>query len=234
MVAPLDAIIAQEVRAWIDGQEPRASSVVRRGLLSAFADYEVASRTLGVSAAEVEAEDVFGDSPGAWQFAFTNPGLGRFADGIRSAGEQYAETVESVRSEWAALPADRRKAVFAAGVLEDILGALREYPEELREAAQRITALGPDDLLELLPRFPTLDVLITLGEAKARDTSRPTDPNDLWDIAFLAVAIPYLDCVVTERFWAHLATATGVSERYECPVLARLEDLRPLVEPTVE
>lgn len=225
VVRPVEGVIAEELSKWIRGEKVVAACPVRRGLLSAMADYDDFARQLGKTAAEVEAEDRFGDNPEAWMFALSRMQDSAALAAVEGAADRYAKTVESVRSAWVDLPAHQRLAYYAGGVLDDVLHVLRPHSPDVEAAALRLQALPADELVASLSRIPTLDVMIRLGEAKVRDRTRPTDPNDLWDLAFLSLAIPYFDVVVTERSWSHLAASLGLEQRYSCRVLSRLQDL---------
>jgi hypothetical protein len=62
---------------------------------------------------------------------------------------------------------------------------------------------------------------------RLRQQSQDTNwkPNDLNDIASLAVAIPYCDVVVTERQWSHMARRAELDRRFNTVIL---HDLRSL------
>ena len=102
--------------------------------------------------------------------------------------------------------------------------------DELRAAVRRLQEVPSKSLPEALEDIPTLHTLFALSEAKTRDMSRPTDPNDVWDIGFFAPAIPYCQVVVTEKYWSHIARATKLDTKYSCQVLARLGDLIPVLK----
>ncbi len=84
-------------------------------------------------------------------------------------------------------------------------------------------------MLEGLTAFwshvPSLDVDCELTLYRDRQWSRSVDPNDMRDIAYLALAMPYCDLVVTERFWARAAEETGLTEKYSTVVCADLTEL---------
>ncbi len=63
--------------------------------------------------------------------------------------------------------------------------------------------------------IPTIDVPTTLMLQRDRNPGHRTHPNDGKDFAFLKVAIPYANVVVTERSWGHFAAASGVADRYD-------------------
>jgi hypothetical protein len=98
-------------------------------------------------------------------------------------------------------------------------------PPDTKSAISRLLTLTGAEFLSAVTQIPTVDVLVGVGEATARDTNQPTKPNDLWDLSFLSVAVPYFDAVVTERTWVHHAISLGLHSRYNCHVLGRLTDL---------
>jgi hypothetical protein len=225
VVRPAELVVAEELAQWGRGESAHAGSAVGRGLLAAMGDYGKHAQTLGVSAAEVEYEDLIGDNPLAWSFALSRPEFGAWALQIHAIADRYVATVDRGRSRWARLPQDRRMRVYAQGVLADIQAALSPVPADTQSAIDRLLALAVPEFLAAIAQIPTVEVMVRVGEAAARDTNQPTKPNDLWDLSFLSVAIPYFDVVVTERTWAHHATALGLSSRYSCQVLPRLTDL---------
>jgi hypothetical protein len=226
VVAPLVAVLAEELRKWTEGGAPTVDAPVRRGLLSALADYADAARVLGVPEEEVLLEDRFGDSPEAWNFALTQPAFRAVAASVHEAANNYEKRVESVRERWLELDKVERLRAYTLGVVEDLRVALHPLTPPVSAALDRIeldVAAAPYSVI------PSLDIMITLGEAKSRDRTRRTDPNDLWDLAFLGIAIPNLDVVLTERLWAHLARAEGISEKYGCEVLSNTHELLPIL-----
>lgn len=63
--------------------------------------------------------------------------------------------------------------------------------------------------------------------------SREIDANDVMDVSFLSVAIPYCDIIVTEQFWVDLAKRNRLDQAY-CTILltdlAGLEQHFPIYE----
>lgn len=63
--------------------------------------------------------------------------------------------------------------------------------------------------------------------------SREIDANDVMDVSFLSVTIPYCDNIVTEQFWVDLAKRNRLDQAY-CTILltdlAGLEQHLPIYE----
>lgn len=225
VVRPAELVVAEELARWHRGERPNVDAVVGRGLLAALGDYAKHAQALGVSAAEVQYEDLMGDNPLAWYFALSRPEFAASASQIHTIANHYVATVDSVRAQWAQLPHDQRLDIYAQGVLGDIQAAFSPVPHDTKAAIDKLRALRGADFLSAIAQIPTVDVMVRVGEATVRDTNQPTKPNDLWDLSFLSVAVPYFDAVVTERTWVHHATSLGLAGRYKCHVLAKLTDL---------
>ena len=60
----------------------------------------------------------------------------------------------------------------------------------------------------------TLDVQLTLSIARDRDLQRTIPPNDLRDLYWLGIAIPYAKLVVTENHWGNLVRANHLETKY--------------------
>ena len=72
---------------------------------------------------------------------------------------------------------------------------------------------------------PTLIVEIELATERDEHWDKEVDPNDMTDISFLSVAIPYCDIVVTEKFWTDLARRKKLHEKYDTAILSDLLEL---------
>lgn len=225
VIKPTESLTSEELLKWERGEIPRAGTAIRRGLLSAFTTYEFAAGNLRLYPTEISEADNIGDDPDAWSFALTRPWFRQQAATVDAQADAYAKRVESVRAAWWSRPPIRRKEVYAEGLLQDTIASLQPPTPQLHKALLKLEQTPVDELPARLAEISTLDVLMVLGEAKTKDMSRRTDPNDLWDLAFLATVIPYFDLVVTEKYWAHLATTTGIARKYSCQVLAKIEDV---------
>lgn len=229
ILRPAEVLHAEELGNWAAGRPARASTAMGRGLLASYSDHRVAASRFGVSAEEVADIDAYGDTPAAWHRALTSTNFRQEAAQVHAIAQRYAQVVDSVRGEWAKQPPLKRKVLFAEGLLNDTVKALHPIADDVQVAVDKLQHVPSADLPTALSEIPTLDVLFTLSEGKTRDLCRPTDPNDLWDLGFLAAAIPYCDVVVTEKYWSSLARSTKLDQKYSCQVLARTSDLKTVL-----
>ncbi|MBU0470570.1 MAG: hypothetical protein KJ984_03785 [Nanoarchaeota archaeon] len=78
---------------------------------------------------------------------------------------------------------------------------------------------------QFLKSIPTAYVFHILNDARNMNFSRPIEPNDLWDLGTLAIAVPYCDIVVTEREWANILNQNKIGELYGTKIIHKIEDL---------
>jgi hypothetical protein len=90
---------------------------------------------------------------------------------------------------------------------------------------QDFTALGLPRLLNFWSRVPSLDVDCELTIYRDRQWSRVVDGNDFSDIGHLAIAIPYCNAAVVERFWSRALVETGLGSKYSAAIFRDISDL---------
>jgi hypothetical protein len=82
---------------------------------------------------------------------------------------------------------------------------------------------------EFFNAIPQLHVQSVLTLTRDRNRDASPDRNDLKDLFFLGVALPYADFMVTEKSWGHLSRASKVSAHYRTEVVS-LEALPQTLE----
>jgi len=232
VLSALSVVMEQEFER-IDKKVIEPLIVIRRGLMAAMESYQTAARPLGVTPEELEALDMESDTPGAWLFALTQRDENRRAEAGAKVFEiagRYAETVEEVRSKWKEMTPDERRHIFAQGVLADAKDTFGQNSSLIRNVAALMETLPSLQFLEVIAKIPTLDVQIALGIAKTQQWTKKTDPNDVYDIGFMMLAIPYCDVVVTEKLWVDLVNRSDLAEKYNTKVVSNLLELREILE----
>lgn len=109
----------------------------------------------------------------------------------------------------------------------ELLGALRGLGMPPKEFFGLLKS--PEDYMRFFHDVPTIDVFVMLGLARDRDMARPIHRNDLKDIGFMSVALPYANIVVAEKYWAHQANATKLAAKYHTEVATDAADLPRLL-----
>ncbi len=107
------------------------------------------------------------------------------------------------------------------GLNKDIILALDAVGRTMGD----FVGLGQERVIKFMSSVPSIDVDCELTIYRDRQWSKPVDPNDTRDIASLALAIPYCDIVLTERFWARAIKETGLDDKYNTKVFTDLSEL---------
>jgi hypothetical protein len=113
---------------------------------------------------------------------------------------------------------------------------IRSFHEQLGASLSRVGhnldsffSRGPEFAVRFWSEVPSLHVDCELTLYRDRQWSRTAEPNDIIDIAHIALTVPYCAAVVVERFWAHALKATGVAQKYGTAVFTDLEELRAFI-----
>ena len=149
------------------------------------------------------------------------------------AGEAGAVGIfEGDRVRAAGLSLEQRRTVEFEGLFfgnglyrPDLEAALRELGLTARDFRARVHS--GQDAVRFLADIPNLDILLTLRLARDQDQMRPIDRNDIRDLDWLSVALPYSNLVVSENYWGHQVRATKLDGKYGTVLLT---DLRQLPE----
>jgi hypothetical protein len=148
---------------------------------------------------------------------------------FRRRDEEAAERVKAIRELDSKLDQQEKRRRELTNVLTN-----GSYASRLRAVLARCNVdtdlfykwLGEaDHLARFTEELCGLNVSTTLMLARDRNPHHAVHVNDGRDYAFLGVAVPYGNVVVTENSWAHLANVTRLADKYETTVIARTHDL---------
>ena len=93
------------------------------------------------------------------------------------------------------------------------------------KAFDDFVALGPEGMSDFFDNVPTLDVDRTLSIYRNRQWTRQVEGNDLNDLGYLALAIPYCDVVLVENFWGHAIRSLYLDAKYGTQVFTDIGEL---------
>lgn len=119
------------------------------------------------------------------------------------------------------------------GRLDDVavMSELADILDPLMSECDR-SGIDPRDLIgskeaqyDLLRGIPSRWVMSELRRVRLRNPQQPWKRNDLNDLLFLSIAVPYCDVVVTERQWARHINQLGLADQHDTTVLHDLTDL---------
>jgi len=155
--------------------------------------------------------------------------------------KELAEEVDSIRKEWDKGIDDNKKRrrfafyrYFYHNVFSDLLRKIHRaglyFPLSEIYDFEKYIHEG-DKMVDLfLQSFPSRYSYIALNNAKDLQKHRDVKPNDIYDVFSLAVAIPYCDIVVTEKFWAAETKRADLDKIYNTKIFSSLDELSSLID----
>lgn len=154
------------------------------------------------------------------------PGIDQYNASIGAT----AADVDRIRRLVQQKPRDFQRRAFIARLIFDRLqNHQREFQEALKPTGMSIDAffsgLDVAGFKQLLDDMPTTHVEKELKDLRFAQYQKDIDDHDLHDMAFLSVAIPYADIVVTERSWAAMARQKHLDQAYNTILLSDLAAL---------
>lgn len=78
---------------------------------------------------------------------------------------------------------------------------------------------------EFMIEMPTLYTSFRMTFQVQLDTGRKIQLNDIYDEVSLAIAIPYCDVVVADKFWAAIAKQCKLDKIYHTAILSSVKDV---------
>lgn len=143
---------------------------------------------------------------------------------------KYVKTLESNRQKAKDVgntEEERRKILinnsFQNDILPHLIGAAEQIDFNIGNVLTQDIAFNTFDGFYM--QFPTYYCHLDLLLGRDFHWDRTIKPNDLQDIMPLAVAIPYTDIVVAEKFFAGVAYKQGLHERFDTTIRTDLQDL---------
>lgn len=85
-----------------------------------------------------------------------------------------------------------------------------------------------EKVINLFQEISSEYVYFSLTDRRDRDLSKNIEPNDLYDITSLAIAIPYCDIVWTEKRFGTMARELKLEEIYKTKIPKNLEEFKSL------
>lgn len=73
--------------------------------------------------------------------------------------------------------------------------------------------------------MPSANIHVALVEAAHRNRDKSWEPNDIFDVDGLSIAVPYCDMVVTERHACHVIRTARIPQGMQTEIVPRLSDL---------
>jgi hypothetical protein len=146
---------------------------------------------------------------------------------ISKIGKQDASVAEKQRTTNRPYSKEMRRRAQYGEYTFEFQRHLTQSLAPLGKSLEEFFALGHEKLIAFWSTVPSLDVNCELILYRDRQWSRQVAANDTADLGHLALAVPYCDAVVVERFWKRALTETKLDEKYGTAVYA---DIRELID----
>lgn len=165
------------------------------------------------------------ESPEAIEFALKQ----KTPKSMDKGREEIVITMENIRKDLLRFKDnDLRKRVFLArNIYAMVLPELAKISYECKLPKDFFIKEKPNrrDIYEFLDNIPSALCLFTLIYQRDQQLQRPIKTNDINDIWFLTLALPYSDIVVTEKMWASIARRTHLDRKCNVIVLSSISEL---------
>lgn len=148
--------------------------------------------------------------------------------GIIHQERERAQVMDRVRLTDGTLSAKERKRLelqnqWDGGFGQDVQTVLSELGIPRDTFSEWLSA--DDHLFAFWGAIPSVQVLLDLEIASAKQRDRAFEANDFRDMSFYETAIPYANVLLTETYWADRIRYAKLHERYDTRVLHRLADV---------
>jgi hypothetical protein len=104
--------------------------------------------------------------------------------------------------------------------LESTLATIGRTVNDFKSAMK-----SDDNVATFVAAIPNFDVFITLRMLRDLDKDREVEHNDIRDLDWLSVAVPYSNIVVSEQYWGKKVLANGIAAKYSTVLLTNLQEL---------
>lgn len=154
-------------------------------------------------------------------------GRQRLNEGIWELDRNGVAAAEELRGKRRPYSGEMHRRAHYTGYTMQFQNFLISALESIGKTKQDFLDLGLSGLMSFWSNVPSLDVDCELTLYRDRQWTRSARKGDIRDIANLALAIPYCDIALTERFWSRAVAECHLAEKYDTLVvddLARLQE----------
>ncbi len=225
--------VRQALRHVLDGSVPKRPAVFGRGFMF----------TTSAGGREILSKDHTKESLALYAAVSARPGalFGLLTSTIEANRKKQKTVTANLSRENAVAAEDLRvrrrqcsreeyRRAHYAGYTMQFEKLLVEELALLNRSMQDFLGLGQENLLRFWSGVPTMDTDCELTAYRDRQWSRKVAPNDVRDLAQLAIAVPYCDAVVVEKFWMRAIIEAALGQKYGTAVFSGLAELMTFLD----
>ncbi len=140
---------------------------------------------------------------------------------------EATEGIEKERSTYTRIkdPQRRYKVILAKNIIAVLSPTIAKICHELGIYNSIFEGWNEKEMMDFIKEIPTFYVLFNLSYWSENNYNRRIKRNDLYDISFLSIAIPYCDIIVTEKMFGSIAKDVKLDEIYHKVILSSIDDL---------
>ncbi|MEW5733540.1 MAG: hypothetical protein AB1921_01725 [Thermodesulfobacteriota bacterium] len=138
--------------------------------------------------------------------------------------KDLTERIERRREQVRKHSKDKRHKIYSALLFvanDDLIGTILQTMGYMKEDFLQAGESGVQQFMRDVPNF-YVETNLALNLESLR---RPIEENDCLDISSLCAAIPYADCIVCEKMFAHISNQERLGNRYNTKISRNLSDL---------
>lgn len=138
----------------------------------------------------------------------------------------YASIIEQARRNKSGKAYNRKvlRYYYARNLIIDLQNELMALSQKYEKSVDELV-----EIMGLFENIPVLDVQLNLVMERDRNLEKRVEKNDMVDISFISVAIPYSDVVITENQWVNFANRTHLDKKYNVSLLHDLMELEAVL-----
>jgi hypothetical protein len=151
-----------------------------------------------------------------------NPGLAY--DVVASIARREADLAKTLKAD----PARRHPLgdiVAVRALYWDLAEEWDRASGDVWSRAVTMEEFGKERLSRILSNIPIVDVESSVRRANFRNSSKPWESNDIYDLNFVGSAVAYCDVLVTEKHLNAQLDREGVGRKYGTTIVRSLEEL---------
>ncbi|MCP4228747.1 MAG: hypothetical protein GY771_01180 [bacterium] len=86
------------------------------------------------------------------------------------------------------------------------------------------------DYVKFFQEVPSYYVMVKLYYGHCKNINRVTEANDIYDVDFLSVAIPYFNGIGMETYWGTIAKQAGLDKKYDTKIITKIDEFPDMLK----
>jgi hypothetical protein len=158
-----------------------------------------------------------------------NNEFNKWVQEFQTSHAKLATNLERFRQEVRRDDKTLHKSAYAEQLATALEDEISKALSHFNKTTEEFFSISAEKLDAFWENVPTLDVEIALNAGRNEHWRRTIEPNDVTDISFLNVAIPYCDVLVVEKYFHNLIKQIGLDKKYKTQIFRNINDLEEIL-----